>query len=1258
MTTCRRLLLASLTLAVLALTACEPPTPAPPELPPPVDRCEDPSLTPVALTAAPATVRTEGAASLEGSGGSGRYSYSVVTNVSGGSISGSRYIAGPAAGTDRVRATDDCGRSAELDIRVQPLFDVQPLRATIRPGTTFTISVVGNSGTVEFAPSASRLASGGTITAAGVYTAGMTPGLDLIVARDRVSGDQVLLQYRVTPTARFRARPSKMAVPTGGVVPLETAEGSGVVTWQQTGGPGALVGGRFTAPASGGGTATFTVRDEFTGETASASIRILTELTRPTVPQGRRSDVATMAVGDFDGDGVKDVALGVPESDLGRPQGGAVFIYKGTPTGLPARHTWQILGDSDTAQLGAVLAVGDLDGDGRDDLAISEPGADITIADSGAVVLYRITDDGPELMRPPLTGLGRGNFGASLAIADVDGDGDQDLVVGSPGADLAPTGAINSRGVVDIFLLTRNQPVPDLGSIRLGGQDLAADGTLRPFTQLRAGRFLVAHDLNGDGRVDLAFLTSVNNSLLGGTALARNQNAIQVHLGREGTPRFEARPDAFVLPINPMDSGEGTWRLGVVPASGGVGPYLIAAADQTDSPNLMAMGGNPAGSNAGGAVLFDLRPLMASGAATDRPTQVGRADAFAQLYGDQANIQAGRSFAVVDLDADMKPELVLGAPYATTTAMVGGMMVSSPNAGRLLVYPLGGLSRGALLNKTTMVRAGANRTDTLGIATGGWANGGTTLLLGYAGRASTTEGLFTGRLDVFSGSGADLSTWTASAAAIPNRAASQGFGQAVDVAPGVGGLRALIGAPNVHGAGADSSGNELGAGQAHLFSSAAPDAPRVLQEGATTRYVTDAGVPAFGGRALAVDVAMTDFDGDGRQDAVFAAPNWSVPARLADGGVPNAEYAGNRPQCFPGAAQTPGGALVWLQRADGTFAEGFRVWAPVQIPNCTVPDGGAAAVCQRAALSRNGLVGGFDFNGDGTQDLALSRTNGLEVVFGRAPDDATLARPSIACDMGFTLPNVPQGTTLLAALGDLNGDGCHELGLRYGDRLGFIVAYGFDPGGTRCGGRTEGSWVRVSGDVEAGLPTLRLGVAMARAGQLLANDTRDFVAVTADLYSFEGVAQPTVLLFDVAQLNARRPMSGGVLVGALGDGLDPVPLVYLDRAPGFGRQLWGGVNVAGDARPDLLVGAPTANANGDGTGAVFGFAAGLTVPGRNESHFTAFPDQRERAAFGQDLAATPASTTASTPAALVIGAPLSYRSGTANGTAFILPLDF
>jgi hypothetical protein len=1242
---------APLTVGLLLVVACEPPTPGPPSKPPPLDRCE--GLAPIVVTASPARVKAQGAATLEATGGTGRYTFSVETAPSGGTVSGARYVAGAASGTDVIRATDDCEYTGSTRIEVQPSFDVQPSRATVRPGTRFTIRVRGATGPVTLTPSGGRLASGGSVSGSGDYLAGATEGLDLIIVRDTATGDQTLLQFRVSTTARFRVRPSKMAVPTGGSIPLETADGSGAVSWRMTSmGPGTLTGSTFVAPAMGSGTATLEATDLFTQETAKASIRILDELTRPTRAQGRRTDLATLVTLDFDGDGLRDVALGVPESDLGRPLGGAVFLFKGTSTGLPDKPTWEILGTSDTGQLGAVMAVGDLDGDGKDDLAISEPGADVTIADSGAVLLYRIGPDGPQRLRAPLTGLGRGNFGAALDIADVDGDGDGDLIVGSPGADLAPSAAINARGIVDVFLLDRGLPIPDLGTIRLGGQDLAADGTFRVAGQLRAGRSVVARDVNGDGRVDLAMVSTVNNALVGGVALARAQIAIQIHLGRAGANPFDAKPDAFVVPINPSDTGEGTWRLGFIPASSGFGPFLVAAADQMDSPNLMASGGNAALVNAGGALLYDLRMLRPLSA--EKPAQLGRADAFAQLYGDQAGIQAGRSFAVADLDRDGSPELLLGAPFATATLTKGGMAVSIARSGKILGYPLAPLTRGAQLNKPPLFRAG-ERGDALGVAVAWLGMGDSARLLGYAGRASTMLGDFTGRLDAYAGMGTDLSTWTAAAVAIRNAPASQQFGVAVDLAPTQSGLQVLVGVPGLSGAAPETFGDEISAGQVMLFGGTTLELGRVLQEGSNGNAVSDAGVRAFGGRSLGIDVTMTDFDGDGRQDAVFGAPGFVAPARLADGGAP-LDYAGARPECFGSTPQSTGGAFVHVQRPDGTFREAFRVWAPGIIADCVVPDGGAASVCQRSGLSRNGLAGGFDFNGDGTQDLALTRLGGLEVMLGRRADDPALAKPSAACDSAFSFPTVAAGTAMPVALGDLNDDGCAEVGMRYGDRLGVFIIYGFDASGARCGGRTTASWIRLSAEAEVGAPTIRLGVAMARAGPFVAGDRRDFVAITADAFSFEGVSQPTVLLYDSAQLNARRPTSGSALVGALGDGLEPVPLVYLERAPGFGRQLWGNVDVTGDGKPDLIVSAPGASLNGDGTGAVFVFAGGQGVIGRNEPAMTVFPDQRERAAFGQDLAATHA--VAPNPAALVIGAPLSYRSGTSNGTAYVLKANF
>lgn len=1246
----------SLALA-LALAGCDAIISAPPKPPPPVDPCVD--LPPMSAVIVPDTIRVNGAATVTASGGSGRYTYAITSMPAVGSISGSRYVAGLAVGTDSITASDDCGNFAQVAVEVKAAFEVAPSRATVAPRASFRIRVTGTQGAPLFSAQGGSLPSGGSITADGTYTAGAASGTDVVLVRDSVAGDQAAVVVTVSPTAQFRASAARLALPSGTFVPLETVDGTGVVTWTiKNGGAGSVErrgdGWVYVAPASGGGTVELEALDELLAQTVSVKLRVLTELWRPgLVAQGRRTDVATLVTGDFDGDGIEDVALGVPESDLARPQGGAVFIFKGTAAGLPDAPTWTITGQSDTAQFGAVMVAGDLDGDGKADLAISAPGDDLTVADSGAVYLYGLGPNGPRQLRPPLTGLGRGNFGAALAIADADGDGDGDLIVGSPGADIAPGGAFTARGVVDIFLLQKDVPIPDLGSIRLSGYDLDPDAGVRRFSNLRAGRAIVASDLNGDQRVDLAILGSVNNTLQAdGGNLARNVIAAQVHLGRgSATKPFEDTPDLFVLPANTADGDEGTWRLGLVPGAAGRPPLLLAAADRADAPDLRAGdAGTQGGANAGGALLFDLSQAQGMSAAPTMPAQVGRLAAWARVYGDRANIQAGRSFTSIDADGDGQLELVLGAPYAATP-IDGGTL---SNAGQLTLFSLSRLAAGTVANRPDAVRVGTNRTDVLGTAVEGWRG----RVVSFAGRATTTLGEYTGRLDVFSGQTADPATWSVTSAELPSRPAGQLYGTGVEVGPLNGQLCAVVGAPGWSGPGSDSSGSEVGAGRAYGFRATMSDAPVVLAEGANTAYQTDAGVRAFGGRTLAADVAMTDFDGDGRLDVAIALPNFSPPTRAADGGVSSTEYALNRPECAPTAAQSPGGVQIQLGQADGTWREGFRVWALRDIPGCTVPDGGAAASCQRAQLSRNGVVGGFDFDGDGKQDLAMTRTNGLEVFAGRAPDDAQLMRPSMACDPVFTFPFIAQATSMPTALGDLDGDACDEIGFRYSDnanRQGVVIAFGFDPGGTRCGGRTTASWVRISGDTETGVATMRLGVALARAGRVLSGGV-DAVAITADLYPYQGTAQPTVLLVPTSQIVAKRPSSGGALVSILGDGLVATPVVPTTRALGFGRSLAGGFDVDADGQADLVVSAPGANVNGDGTGAVYVFKGGTLVDGPNRPALVIVADHRERGAFGQDLSLSRAA--GGVPAALGIGAPASYRSGTSNGTAFVLPLDF
>jgi hypothetical protein len=1246
-----RALRASLVFALLS-TACQPEESG--EEKPAVDLCT--SLTPLSLSADRTRLRVNESLVLKASGGSGYYRYRAEPGGSSGQLNGSNFVAGATPGTDTLVAEDQrCPGDARLQVEVVAGFGVAPSRASVKPGTSFQVQVSGLLGSPVFTLTDSP--AGSTLSPTGLYTAGAKEGLDLIQVRDSLKGDVVLLRFDVRASAALRGDPAYLVVPAGSSLPLATADGTDQVRWSKRAGPGSVSAGRFQVGANETGTAELLGTDPFTRETTTVFVRVAKELTRDAQAHGQLTDLASVVTADFDGDGVLDVAVGRPESDLARPKGGAVFIFKGSAAGLPSEPTWVLKGESDAASFGDTVLAGDLDGDGRPELAVGSPGAALTIGNSGAVYLYRFGPNGPEPLGAPLSNTGRGTFGTGLALADLDGDGDLDIIVGSPAADLAPTTTVFARGVLDLFLNTPGQPIPAQSSIRLGGINLDATGKLEARRSTDLGRAIAVGDFNDDGLPDVAALSRLWRYDTGNTD--KVHQAVAVYFGRGGAQPFVSSPDLFVTPSAYLtDGNEGLWKLAVLPKDGGRPPMLMVVADRSDSPNLTAKGGLGALTDAGAVLLFDLSTYSFKGDPSSTPVQVKRDAAWAQLYGDTANGVGGRGFAVMDVDGVPGPELLLGIPYASPVIPPGTTTVSL--AGKVIVHPLATLKKGDQLNKPLQSLTGSQRSDIFGVALAPWTTSAGAGFVTFAARASAPGLAFTGRVDAFIKAGDALTSWSRTSAMAPARPSVERYGEVVAVAPAAtSGAVALVGSPGWSGPGGNLDGNEMAIGKAWALGQDAAMGTS-LAEGASS--------PLVRGRNVGVDVAFTDFNKDGIADAVMGASGFIGPGTNARTAEIAPYYAKEDLTCLLPANQGSGGVLVSLGQPDGSFKSAYRLWAQGDIAGCS-PAG--TATCQRRGIGR-GVVGGFDFNGDGTQDIGALRNNGLEVFLGRPPDDATLAKLTMVCAPAYTAPYTAQQTSAPVALGDLNGDGCDELAWRYADgsSSGVIVLFGADSGGARCRGRREPVQLWLS-DKEALGNFLGLGLATTRAGRLLGKSGPDFIAHTATAYPYEGLTQQVVLLTDTAKLlpelaeldkalaadntlPRRRVLKASDFVEAV--------LVPRSRAVGFGTVLRGNVDVSGDGVPDLVVSAPGASVASDGGGAVFIYAGGPNTKGALAPWLTLTGDVGERANFGQSVALMPASGDKAKgtwrPPTLAVGAPQSYRAGTQNGTAFLVPLDF
>ncbi|MEX0989119.1 MAG: hypothetical protein WD206_02330 [Actinomycetota bacterium] len=294
----------------------------------------------------------------------------------------------------------------------------------------------------------------------------------------------------------------------------------------------------------------------------------------------------SVAAGDFNGDGVSDLAAGAPGLRVSNEAAaGAGYVLYGISgqglTGAGAHVFSQATnGLPETPEpgdnFGLSVAAGDMTGDGIDDVAFGAPLDDNARQDRGSVQVLRGSDTGVQVegnhFLSPSADRGRQRYGHDLFAGDVDDDGDEDLAIGVPGAEVEQK---EFAGMIDVRIAGPEGSIfDDQYELRQSSNPVGFGA--RAYEQF--GFSVGGGDFDGDGTTEIVGASFESFS-------GHEQAGAVFVISGLGDPDVFLDPSVVVwnqdssgIPEKAEDGDFFGWDLTGGPFSGGVGDDLVVGA--------------------------------------------------------------------------------------------------------------------------------------------------------------------------------------------------------------------------------------------------------------------------------------------------------------------------------------------------------------------------------------------------------------------------------------------------------------------------------------------------------------------------------------------------------------------------------------------------------------------------------------------------------------------------------------------------------